>query len=221
MAILSDIISALDRMDAALFQQLGDELLTAIYKPINIESRGTKKGQVKTRKGSPDTILSMCSGKILIEYTTQSDHPQKQFIAKLKGDITSCLNVKKTRIPIEEIKEIILFSNQRITIDIQDNLRNYIWAQYPDIKLTIFSIDDIATKLQDTPRLLYEYLGIETFPGLVEIYSFIKRYSSPKFTYLTPIDNPYFELETQPVSKGAEILESNDFFIISGEPGMG
>lgn len=221
MAILSDIISALGRMDAALFQQLGDELLTAIYKPINIESRGSKKGQVKTRKGSPDTILSMCSGKILIEYTTQSDHPQKQFIAKLKGDITSCLNVKKTRIPIEEIKEIVLFSNQRITIDIQDNLRNYLWTQYPDIKLTIFSIDDIATKLQDTPRLLHEYLGIETFPGLVEIYSFIKRYSSPKFTYLTPIDNPYFELETQPVSKGAEILESNDFFIISGEPGMG
>lgn len=221
MAILSDIISALGRMDAALFQQLGDELLTAIYKPINIESRGTKKGQVKTRKGSPDTILSMCSGKILIEYTTQSDHPQKQFIAKLKGDITSCLNVKKTRIPIEEIKEIILFSNQRITIDIQDNLRNYLRAQYPDIKLTIFSIDDIATKLQDTPRLLHEYLKIETFPGLVEIYSFIKRYSSPKFTYLTPIDNQYFELETQPVSKGAEILESNDFFIISGEPGMG
>ncbi len=221
MAILSDIISALGRIDAALFQQLGDELLTAIYKPINIESRGTKKGQVKTRKGSPDTILSMCSGKILIEYTTQSDHPQKQFIAKLKGDITSCLNVKKTRIPIEEIKEIILFSNQRITIDIQDNLRNYLCAQYPAIKLTIFSIDDIATKLQDTPHLLHEYLGIETFPGLVEIYSFIKRYSSPKFTYLTPIDNTYFELETQPVSKGAEILESNDFFIISGEPGMG
>lgn len=221
MAILSDIISALGRMGAALFQQLGDELLTAIYKPINIESRGTKKGQVKTRKGSPDTILSTCSGKILIEYTTQSDHPPKQFFAKLKEDITYCLNVKKTRIPIEEIEEIILFSNQRITIDIQDNLRNYLWAQYPDIKLTIFSIDDIATKLQDTPRLLHEYLGIETFPGLVEIYSFIKRYSSPKFTYLTPIDNPYFELETQPVSKGAEILESNDFFIISGEPGMG
>ena len=43
MAILSDIISVLGRMDSALFQQLGDELLTAIYKPINIESRGTKE----------------------------------------------------------------------------------------------------------------------------------------------------------------------------------
>lgn len=70
MAILSDIISALARMDAALFQQLGDELLTAIYKPINIESRGTKEGQVKTRKGSPDTVFTMSNGKILIEYTT-------------------------------------------------------------------------------------------------------------------------------------------------------
>lgn len=221
MAILSDIKSALIRIDAALFQQLGDELLTAIYKPINIESRGTKEGQVKTRKGSPDTVFTMSYGKILVEYTTKSNNPKRAFVAKLKEDIASCLNFKKTRIPIEEIKEIVLFSNQRITIDIQDNLRNELWAQYPDIKLTILSIDDIATKLQDTPRLLHEYLRIETFPGLVEIYSFIKRYSSPKFTYLTPIDNPYFELETQPVSKGAEILESNDFLIISGEPGMG
>ena len=45
MAILSDINSALNRIGSALFQQLGDELLTAIYKPINIESRGTKEGQ--------------------------------------------------------------------------------------------------------------------------------------------------------------------------------
>lgn len=221
MAILSDIICALGRLDAALFQQLGDELLTAMYKPINIESRGTKKGQVKTRKGSPDTILSMCSGKILIEYTTQSDHPQKQFIAKLKGDIISCLNVKKTRIPIEEIKEIILFSNQRITIDIQDNLRNYLWAQHPAIKLTIFSIDDIATKLRKVPRILQEYLGIVTFPGLVEIDSFIKRFSSTKFSYLTPINNTYFEIDAQPISKGLELLNANDFLVISGDPGMG
>lgn len=221
MAILSDIISALGRMDAALFQQLGDELLTAIYKPTNIESRGTKIGQVKTRKGSPDTILSMCSGKILIEYTTQSDHPIKQFIAKLKGDITSCLNVKKTRIPIDEIKEIVLVSNQRIAIDIQDNLRTYLWTQHPDIKLTIFSIDDIATKLRKVPRILQEYLGIVTFPGLVEIDSFIKRFSSTKFTYLTPINNTYFEIDAQPISKGLEFLNANDFLVISGDPGMG
>ena len=221
MAILSDIKSTLVRMDAALFQQLGDELLNAIYKPINIESRGTIEGQVKTRKGSPDTVFTMSYGKILVEYTTKSNNPKGAFVAKLKEDIASCINVNKTRIPIEEIKEIVLFSNQRITIDIQDNLRNELWTQYPDIKLTIFSIDDIVAKLQGTPRLLQEYLGIETFPGLVEIYSFIKRYSSPKFTYLTPIDNQYFELETLPVSKGVEILESNDFLIISGEPGMG
>lgn len=221
MAILSDIISALARMDAALFQQMGDELLTTIYKPINIESRGTKEGQVKTRKGSPDTVFTMPNGKILIEYTTKSNNPKGAFVAKLKSDINSCINIKKTRIPLEEIKEIVLVSNQRIAIDIQDNLRTYLWAQYPDIKLTIFSIDDIATKLRNVPRILQEYLGIVTFPGLVEIDSFIKRFSSTKFSYLTPINNTYFEIDTQPISKGLELLNTNDFLIISGDPGMG
>lgn len=221
MAILSDIIGPLGRMDAALFQQLGDELLRAIYKPINIESRGTKEGQVKTVKGSPDTVFTMSDGKVLIEYTTQSNRPKNQFIAKLKSDIDSCINIKKTRIPIDEIKEIVLVSNQRIAIDIQDNLRTYLWKQYPDIKLTIFSIDDIATKLRQVPRILQEYLGIVTFPNLVEIDSFIKRFSSTKFSYLTPINNPYFEIDAQPISKGLELLKANDFLIISGEPGMG
>ena len=221
MAILSDIKSALERMDAALFQQMGDELLTTIYKPINIESRGTKEGQVKTVKGSPDTVFTMSDGKVLIEYTTQSNHPKDQFVAKLKSDIDSCINIKKTRIPIDEIKEIVLVSNQRIAIDIQDNLRIYLWKQYPDIKLTILSIDDIATKLRQVPRILQEYLGIVTFPNLVEIDSFIKRFSSTKFSYLTPINNPYFEIDAQPISKGLELLKANDFLIISGEPGMG
>ena len=104
MAILSDIIGPLGQMSAALFQQLGDELLRAIYKPINIESRGTKEGQVKTVKGSPDTVFTMSDGKVLIEYTTQSNRPKNQFVAKLKNDIDSCINIKKTRIPIDEIK---------------------------------------------------------------------------------------------------------------------
>ncbi len=197
MAILSDIKSALGRMDAALFQQMGDELLTTIYKPINIESRGTIEGQVKPVKGSPDTIFTMSYGKILVEYTTKSNKPKGAFVAKLKGDITSCLNVKKTRIPIDEIKEIVLVSNQRIAIDIQDNLITYLCTQYPDIKLTIFSIDDIATELRNVPRILQEYFGIVTFPGLVEIDSFIKRFSSTKFSYLTLINNTYFEIDAQ------------------------
>ncbi len=208
-------------MDAALFQQMGDELLTTIYKPINIESRGTIEGQVKPVKGSPDTIFTMSYGKILVEYTTKSNKPKGAFVAKLKGDITSCLNVRKTRIPIDEIKEIVLVSNQRIAIDIQDNLRTYLCTQYPDIKLTIFSIDDIATELRNVPRILQEYLGIVTLPGLVEIDSFIKRFSSTKFSYLTPINNKYFEIDAQPISKGLELLNTNDFLVISGDPGMG
>ena len=63
MAILSDIISALGRMGAALFQQLGDELLTAIYKPINIESRGTKRDKLKHAKAVLILSFQRAAGK--------------------------------------------------------------------------------------------------------------------------------------------------------------
>ena len=221
MAILSDINAELSKMGAAQFQELGDELLHAIYRPINIESRGSKEGQVKTRKGSPDTIFTIPTGKVLIEYTTQSNRPQSSFIRKLKNDITSCLDVKKTKIPLAEIVEIVLFSNQRIATDIQDDLRASLLSQYPYIKLTIFAIDDVAIKLRGYPVLLQTYLGISSFPGLVEIDSFIKRFSCKKFSYLTPLDNTFFEFETLPISKGLEILKTTDIIIISGEPGMG
>lgn len=221
MAILSDINGALQKMDPALFQQLGDEMLKTIYRPINIDSRGSQIGQVKTVKGSPDTIFVVSDGKILIEYTTQSNKPQNQFIKKLENDISSCLDFRKTKIPLDEVKEIILFSNQRIAINIQDKLKKELSEKCPRITLVIYTIDDIATKLRDYPHLLQEYLAISTYPGLIEIDSFVNRFSSSKFSYLTPLDNTYFELDNQPVSKGLEILNTNDIIIISGDAGMG
>lgn len=210
MAILSDINCELQKMDAARFQQLGDEFLKAIYKPINIESRGSQEGKVKTIKGTPDTIFVVSDGKILIEYTTQSKKPQSQFIKKLENDVLSCLDVKKTRISLNEVKEIVLFSNQRIAINIHDKLRRELLAKYPHIILTIYSIDDISVKLRDYPNLLQDYLGIPTYPGLIEIESYVNRFSNTKFSYQTPLDNTYFEINNHPVSKGLELLKTCD-----------
>ena len=221
MAILSDINSALEKMDAACFQQLGDEMLKSIYRPINVESRGSKTGKAKTVKGSPDTIFSMLSGKILIEYTTQSNSPRSSFVKKLKSDILSCLNEKKTRIPLEDITKIILFSNQRIAIDIQEELKKFLLSKSHNVQLTIFSIDDISLKLREFPSLLQDYLGITSFPGLMEIDYFIKRASCSKFTYQTPLDNKYFEFDSQSISNGLKVLDTNDIIIISGDAGMG
>lgn len=221
MAVLSDINCALQKMDAALFQQFGDEFLKAIYKPINIESRGSQEGKVKTVKGTPDTIFVVSDGKILIEYTTQSKKPQSQFIKKLENDVLSCLDVKKTKISLNEVKEIILFSNQRIAINIHDKLRGELLAEYPYITLTIYSIDDISVKLRDYPNLLQDYLSISTYPGLIEIDYFVNRFSSTKFSYQTPLDNTYFEINNHPVSEGLELLSTSDVIIISGDAGMG
>lgn len=222
MVILSDINGALQKIDAARFQQLGDELLRTVYEPINnIESRGSKIGEAKTIKGTPDTVFVVPNGKILIEYTTQSNKSRNLFVNKLKSDISSCLDVKKTKIPLNEIIEIVLFSNQRIAIDIQDKLRRELSAKHQHITLTVYSIDDIAAKLRDYPQLLQNYLAISTFPELIEIDSFVNRFSTSKFTYQTPLDNTYFEIDNQPISKGLELLDTNDVIIISGDAGMG
>lgn len=221
MATLSDISSAITRMDSAHFQEFGDEFLKFAYKPVNIERRGSMIGQPKTVKGNPDTIFVSSRGKILIEYTTHSNARKGQFVNKLRADLQSCLDVSKTNIRLQDVCEVVLFSNQQIAIDIQDKLREELLSKYQHITLTIYSIDDIALKVRDYPLLLQDYLGISTYPGLIEIESFVNRSSSSKFSYLTPLDNTYFEIADQPVSKGLESLNTNDIIIISGDAGMG
>ncbi len=220
MANLSDITSELAKMDAASFQQLGEELLRRKYRPKNIISVGLGIRKNTTRKGSPDSIFILPDGKILIEYTIQENRPKTTFLNKLRGDLKSCLNVKKTHVPLSEIKSIVLFSNQLIDVDIYDSLKTEL-KPYPHIELCIFSINDIAHQLKDYPSLLREYLGIDSFPGLIEIETFVSRPQTKKFNYPIPLDNDYFEFENNSILRGKKALESHDILIISGEAGMG
>ncbi len=221
MAVLSDINSKIQRMDAACFQQFGDEMLRKLYHPINVESRGTKIGEVKTIKGTPDTIFTTPYGTVLIEYTTQSSSNKNVFLNKLKSDIDSCLNEGKTNVSIERVCEIIIFANQRIAIDVQEKLKEYLKPIYSHIKLTFFSIDDISIKIKDYPGLMKDYLGIVSQPGLIEIDAFINKFTSAKLSFPIPLDNIYFEIESLPLSHGVKMLEDNNIIVISGSAGMG
>ena len=221
MAILSDINNIIQRMDAARFQQFGDELLRKIYHPINIESRGTEIGQSKTIKGSPDTIFTLPTGMVFIEYTTQSSSSKSKFFNKLKNDIESCLNEQKTNIPTDKIREIVIFANQRISIDTQEKLTAQLKSKKNGIELTFFSIDDISTRIKDYPGLMKDYLGISAQPCLIEIDTFINKFSNSRLSFPIPLNNTYFENEVLPVSTGIEELKKNDIILISGNTGMG
>ena len=221
MAILSDIQSKISRMDGATFQQFGDELLERIYHPINVECRGSMIGKEKTVKGCPDSIFVLQDGKVMIEYTTKSYKPKKMFLSKIESDIKDCLDERKTKVPIDEIREIVIFVNQRISIDTQDYLRNKCMSSYPTIRLTFFTIDDITLVIRRFPNLLQEYLGVKDFSYIIELDTFIKQYASPKISLPIPLNNVYFEIENLSVSDGVNKLEDIDILVISGNAGMG
>lgn len=222
---LSDLTGALEKMNEATFQQFGDEFLGRIYHPINFEPRGSMIGKDKTKKGSPDTIFVLPEGKVMIEYTTQSSSSKVSFLQKLKSDIDSCLDYDKTRVPIEEICEIVIFTNQRIAIDTIDELESYFKNKLinynHDIKLKFFSLDNISLKTKDYPGLMMDYLGISCNSNCLELKSFVKKFSNNRISYPIPLDNKYFEIESFPISKGVDILAKNDVVVISGNPGMG
>ena len=219
MAIISDITSELSKMDAALFQQLGEELLRKIYRPKDVIPVGLGIEKNTTIKGSPDSVFIMPEGKILIEYTTHNNRSKNSFLKKLKNDLISCLTEDKTHIPITEVNTIVLFSNQRIDVEIRTKL-DLLIIDYPHINVEIYSVDRIASALTEYPYLLKEYLGILSFPGLTEIESFIKRYNEPKFAYPIPLDNDYFEFKDNSIAKGIEYLYYNNILLISGNAGM-
>ena len=221
MAILSDINSAVSRMNAASFQQFGDELLCKIYHPMNIESRGSMQGQAKTIKGSPDTVLVLPRGKVLVEYTTQCSCSKTSFLNKLQNDVRSCLDEGKTRIAVSEVSEIVIFANQRIAADMQDDIRKMNELAGTGIKLSFFAIDDISTMVKNYPMFMRDYLGISDYPGLIDIESFVRKSSNSKLSMPIPLNNDYFELKDLSIEQGCSLLEDKDILVISGDAGMG
>src|ERR1700733_1803670 len=109
MGRLQEIESALISINGSVFQELCDNFLALRNKNYAAFSRtGSKSGKQKTVKGTPDAFLLLPNGKfIFVEYSTNIT----AHVSKLKSDLRKCLDEQKTKIPINQIAEIVLCLN--------------------------------------------------------------------------------------------------------------
>lgn len=107
---LNEVQQRLSNIDATKFHKMVDIYLNKKYN-YSIHSTGTKTGEDKPRKGTPDTLITLDNGKyIFVEYTTQKTNIKNKFVK----DIKKCLEAEKTGISIQKIAKIILACNSSL-----------------------------------------------------------------------------------------------------------
>jgi hypothetical protein len=114
MSKVNQIQSAIRELGQGEFQKLADAYLHKKgYDRIN--SLGSVIGANKTRKGRPDTLILLDTGKyVFAEYTTQQD----RVFEKLNGDLRACFDEKETGVPVEKIQTVIcMYSSPSIRTD--------------------------------------------------------------------------------------------------------
>jgi len=178
---------------------------------------GSQSGKQKTVKGTPDTFLLLPNGKyIFVEYSTNISAGLK----KLEDDIKKCTDTSKTRIPVNQIAEIILCVNFNLTaVEIQ-TLKGLL--ANTRIGLTVYTLDSLAIELHLHHRdLTHEYLGLPLDTGqIVSIETFVAEYNRASKGISTPLDNTFLHRE-QELQELQEAILQNDFIILTGAPGIG
>lgn len=209
-------------MNDALFQEFGERFIHKLYPDYQYQGTGLMPEKVATKKGTPDAIITKNDGrKIFIEYTVQSNKPNKSFLNKLKNDIDSCLNENLSKISLDLIDEIILFTSHQISENNRQLLIRHLSTQNGHISLSFYDVDYIAYKLNDYPRLLKDFIKIETFKSLEEIDEFIDKSNSTKLSLPIPLDNLYLNFPNNSIDDGLNILKGSQILIITGGAGSG
>lgn len=152
---LTDIETALLRVDGATFQRTCDEYLFCRYGADfrHITRTGTQLGKMQTTKGTPDTYVVLPSNQyILIEYTKQ----QTGLLKKLQDDVAKCLDSSKTGLKQTQIQRIIIIHAGKLTTDEDNTLRSGC-----AVLLEIIGLDALALAIHnDFRQLARRYLGI-------------------------------------------------------------
>jgi hypothetical protein len=178
MSKINQIEKSLQNIDATSFHKLVDSYLSKAYS-YQIISNGTKLGEDKPTKGTPDSYVSLENGKyIFIEYTTQKSNIKNKFL----DDLDKCFDKDKTGIPIESIEKIILACNSDLAPDEIKNLKDKCIEH--NINCIILGNSTIANELFSSyPSIAKDLLGIAIDTGQILDYDdFIKNYNSNKFS---------------------------------------
>ncbi|WP_158665951.1 AAA family ATPase [Francisella tularensis] len=200
----------LKSIDATKFHKLVDAYLSKKYS-YNITSNGTKLGEDKPIKGTPDSFVILESGNyIFIEYTTQKSN----IVNKFKVDLKKCLNENKTSIDVNSIEKIIFCCNSDLSInDIEDIKKEAINTKVEFIGASLLSNE----LFNHYPNISKEFLGIEIDSGQILDYddfiTIATKYSTPLNTELQ-----FRDREQNQLIQG---LENNKIIIIYGKSGVG
>ena len=215
MSKITAIENAIIQLGAGEFQKFCDTFLSQKqYGKIN--GLGMKSGSLKTTIGNPDTYFRKDNGKyVCVAYTTQ----QKDIYEKLEDDIKKCLDPQKTKLPIEEIEEIICCHTSSNLLAGED-LKLHKLCEKADIKLTIYGVDEIAQQVYKYyPMIAKDFLGITLDTNqIMHVNEFVKLYDSNEMA--APLDT-IFHGRKEELPNIIEAIRKNKVVIVYGAAGTG
>ena len=157
MSIISSIENAIIQLGPGEFSKLCDTFLSRQDQYGSILGLGMKSGTLKTTIGNPDTYFRKQNGKyVFVAYTTT----QTGIYKKLKDDIEKCLDHEKTKLPVEEIDEIICCHTSSNLLA-ADDFKLHKLCEEKSIKLTIIGVDELAQQIYNHyPKIAKDFLNI-------------------------------------------------------------
>lgn len=214
MTKINQIQNRIRELEGGAFQTLADAYLHKKgYERIN--ALGSVIGSNKVRKGTPDTLIALPSGKfVFVEHTTQ----QNDVYEKLKGDLMKCFDEAKTGVPVRKIEEVVLCHTSNLSAKEQSTLAEE--CQKCGVNLNVFDIGQLSHDLyQKYPSLARDFLGVEVDTGqIVPPGEFVTAHNKNKLT--TRLDTT-FRFREEEVEQTLQGLEESELVIVSGRAGVG
>ena len=211
MSKINQIQQAIIALSPGAYQKLMDEYLVKKYHFDNIHPYGSHTGTDKTTRGTPDSYVRCSDGKyILIEHGSV----EKSF-QKVKEDILDCLKPEKTKIPIEDIKQIICCHT---STNFSAGQTSELYSLFDNI--IIIGLGDVSYDLlHKYQSLAYDHLHIALDTHqFFDLDGFIKEYG--KNSYSTSLDMPLLGRDDD-LSILANVLSAENIIVLSGASGIG
>ena len=219
MTRLQSIEQALQRINPTIFQELCDSFLALRNENYKAFSRiGSQTGKQKTTRGTPDSCFLLPNGNyIFVEATTDISTGDK-----LANDIKACFDLKKLKIPIDMIEEIVLCFNWNIDQSKIEELNELANSFKYGIEISYWSLDYLSIELYRNHRdLAKEYLNLPFDTGqIVSLHKFIDEYNNSAQSIATRIDNSFLHREEEK-EKLECVLSNSSLIILTGSPGVG
>lgn len=219
---LSTIKERLKNINETKFQELCDCFLSLRNRNYKSYSRtGAHDFKDKTTIGTPDLLLQMPNGQYLLVESTTTEHKGKALINKLKRDISDCLDIKKTKIPINKIQEIILCYNSKLNgAEIEEVNKEAI--ELMGAVPFHYNLDALANEIFFHHKNLAPiFLGLQIDTGqIVSLEKFVEEYDNGKQKLATPLAGVFLHRDEE-LKDIKSKLANNDILIISGPAGVG